>query len=232
MTLPRDDTTIFLPTLNEAGAIGRVIDGFKEHGYTNILVIDGNSSDGTVDEAREHGATVQQQTGTGKGNAVQDAFEAVSTPYMLMADGDGTYAPDDADAMLRPLVSGDANHTLGNRFADIDAESMDISHQFGNRSANLLFATLYGHYRHDILSGYHGFTAESMDAFQLSEGGFGIETEIAIQTVENPAIRTQVVPITYHPRAGETESKLSLTSDVPDILETMIRRRFQKPDRP
>jgi dolichol-phosphate mannosyltransferase len=57
LTMPnRTDVCVLLPTLNEAETIGSVVDGFHDAGFEHVLVIDGNSSDGTRDVAAEHGA--------------------------------------------------------------------------------------------------------------------------------------------------------------------------------
>ena len=56
LPVSHEDVTILLPTLNEADAIGSLIDEIKSHGYNNILVVDGFSKDDTKKIAEEHGA--------------------------------------------------------------------------------------------------------------------------------------------------------------------------------
>ena len=107
MKIKRGEVCIFIPTLNEAPTIGDLIREFREQGFEHILVMDGNSSDGTPDIARAAGATVRTQTGKGKGNAIIEAVEIIDEPYALMLDGDGTYSPEDADKMLDPLAQTD-----------------------------------------------------------------------------------------------------------------------------
>ncbi|RLE47404.1 MAG: glycosyl transferase, partial [Candidatus Methanomethylicota archaeon] len=67
------DVTVVIPTLNEAEAIGRVIDEVLSVGVPreNILVVDGGSTDGTVDIARSKGVKVVKQRGKGKANALK-----------------------------------------------------------------------------------------------------------------------------------------------------------------
>jgi len=87
------DVCILIPTLNEATTIGELIKDFKNEGFSNILVIDGNSRDGTAQIAEAEGARVVLQTGKGKGQAVIQALEVIESPYVLMVDGDGTFIP-------------------------------------------------------------------------------------------------------------------------------------------
>lgn len=221
VTMPdRSDVCVLLPTLNEAETIGNVIDGFREGGFENILVVDGDSSDDTREIAADHGARVVTQSGSGKGQAVREGVDAIESPYVLMADGDGTYRPADADAMLEPIFADRAEHVIGNRFADMEPGAMTRLNAIGNRLINRLFAAIHGRNLSDILSGYRAFTRESFDRFRLDADGFGIETELAAECV-GQGVSTEVVPITYRSRPGESETNLHPIADGGRIILTL-----------
>ena len=214
------EVCFLLPTLNEAETIGDVIDGFHEAGFENVLVVDGDSSDETRSVAESHGARVMIQSGSGKGQAVREAVETIEAPYVLMADGDGTYRPSDARAMLEPLFDGRAEHVIGNRFADMEPGAMTRLNAFGNRLINRLFSVIHGRYLSDILSGYRAFTRESFERFRLDADGFGIETELAVECVRQ-GIKTEVVPIRYEARPGHSETNLNPFRDGGRIVLTL-----------
>ncbi len=216
----RADVCVLLPTLNEAETIGGVIDGFHEEGFENVLVVDGDSDDGTRSIAEEHGARVMTQSGRGKGQAVREAVDYIDAPYVLMADGDGTYRPADAGAMLEPLFEGRAEHVIGNRFADMEPGAMTRLNAVGNRLINWLFSVIHGRDLTDILSGYRAFTRASFDRFQLDSDGFGIETELAAECVRR-GVETEVVPIRYEARPGSSETNLSPFRDGGRIILTL-----------
>ena len=75
MKFNKDEVCVLIPTLNEAPTIGTIVHEFKDLGYSHILVIDAKSSDNTVKNAREAGATVRTQSGKGKGNAIIDLVQ-------------------------------------------------------------------------------------------------------------------------------------------------------------
>ncbi|WP_049922172.1 S-layer glycoprotein N-glycosyltransferase AglJ [Halopiger djelfimassiliensis] len=206
-----DEVCILIPTLNEAATIGDVIDGFHEHGYTNVVVIDGGSDDETREIASEHGAQVLTQSGDGKGQAVREAVEYITVPYVLMLDGDGTYDPADADRMLEPLSRG-YDHVIGNRFADMDDDAMRALNGFGNRMINRAFRVIHGADYEDILSGYRAFTVDSFERLSLDSDGFTIETELAVECVKH-GVETTVVPISYSARPDESETNLHPLKD-------------------
>ncbi|MEM4781359.1 MAG: S-layer glycoprotein N-glycosyltransferase AglJ [Halalkalicoccus sp.] len=217
-----DDVSVLLPALDEAETIGDVIDGFQEQGFTEILGVDGGSEDTTREIAAIHGARVLVQSGEGKGQAVREALDHVETPYVLMADGDGTYRPEDAHAMLEPLFSGEAEHVIGDRFADMDDGAMSRLNRAGNRLINRAFAYVHGRELRDILSGYRTFTRESAERLALAADGFGIETELAVECTRRN-VATTVVPIRYEPRPTESETNLRPFRDGGLILLTLYR---------
>jgi dolichol-phosphate mannosyltransferase len=216
----RSDVCVLLPTLNEAETVGTVIDGFREAGFERVLVVDGDSDDGTRGIAADHGARVITQSGSGKGQAVREGVAEIEAPYVLMADGDGTYRPEDADAMLEPLFEGRAEHVIGNRFADMEPGAMTRLNAVGNRLINRLFTAIHGRDLKDILSGYRAFTRSSFDRFQLDSDGFGIETELAAECVRQ-GVSTEVVPITYRSRPGASETNLNPIADGGRIILTL-----------
>ncbi|MFC4543285.1 S-layer glycoprotein N-glycosyltransferase AglJ [Halosolutus amylolyticus] len=211
-----EEVCVLIPTLDEAATIGDVIDGFREQGYTNVVVVDGGSSDETQAIARDRGAEVIVQSGDGKGQAVREALEYVTVPYVLMLDGDGTYDPADADRMIEPLSRG-YDHVIGNRFADMDDDAMRALNGFGNRLINRSFRFIHGASYEDILSGYRAFTVDSFDRLSLDSDGFTIETELAVECVKH-GIETTVVPVSYSARPDESETNLHPIKDGGTIL--------------
>lgn len=181
------DVCILIPTLNEAATIGgELIKDFKKEGFSNILVIDGNSRDGTAQIAEAEGARVVLQTGRGGkgGQAMIQAFGLIECPYVIMVDGgDGTYLAKEAPFLLKPVLEGTADHVIGNRLEKYSPGAFTKLNLIGNRLINTLFDTVYGVQLRDILSGYRAFTLESIRELELNKTGFEIETEISVECV-------------------------------------------------
>jgi dolichol-phosphate mannosyltransferase len=182
--------------------------------------MDGHSTDGTPDIARAAGAVVRTQTGRGKGNAIIEAVAIIDKPYVLMLDGDGTYAPDDAERMLDPLGLG-FDHVIGDRLAGPEGEAFTRLNLLGNQILNLMFKLAHGRDLHDILSGYRAFTLPSIRQMTLKESGFEIETEMAVEAVRHGQ-RITVVPVRYLARPG-TATKLNPLQDGARIFSTIYR---------
>ena len=219
-----DDVCVLLPTMDEVETVARVVESFREVGLDEILVIDGGSTDGTQAAASEAGARVVEQSGRGKGQAVREAVRShIDAPYVVMADADATYDASDVDAMLAPLVDGEADHVIGNRFADMRPGAMTRLNRIGNRIINLSFRVIHGESYRDILSGYRAFSRESFDRLHLTADGFGIETEMAVECVKNQQSVT-VVPITYRERPGGSATNLHPVRDGGVIFIELYRK--------
>ncbi len=217
-----DEVCVLVPTYNEVETIGDVVERFQGVGFENVLVIDGNSEDGTREAAEGAGATVHIQSGEGKGQAVREAMDYITQPYVLMVDGDSTYRPEEAGRMLAPLFTGEAEHVIGDRFANMERDAMTRLNRVGNRIINRAFRLIHGRDLQDILSGYRAFTRESFERLSLSASGFGIETEMSVECVRNN-IKTAVVPITYEPRPEDSETNLRPFRDGGNIMVTLYR---------
>ena len=207
---------ILIPTLNEEESIGEVISEFKKCGFTNILVIDGHSTDATREIAEREGARVVVQNGKGKGTAVIQAFDLIDDDVLVMIDGDGTYSPAEVSTLLAPILNGEADHVIGNRFGF--GGSFSPLHRFGNWALNKVFWLGYGIKLHDILSGYRALTKDGVSKLDLEKTGFEIEAEMAIKSVRR-GIRMKEVPITYQTRKGK--AKLNTFRDGFKILYTL-----------
>jgi len=134
-----------------------------------------------------------------------------------------TYRAEDAERMLEPLLVGDFEHVVGNRFADMEPGAMTKLNRIGNRLINRGFQFIHGDDYRDILSGYRAFRTDSFEQLTLSADGFGIETEMAVECAKN-GIKTEVVPITYRERPDGSSTNLHPIKDGGIIFIELYRK--------
>lgn len=106
------DVTVVLPCLDEAASLPGVLTAIP-HGY-RALVVDNNSTDGTAEVARSHGATVVAENTPGYGAAVHAGVVAATTPIVAVLDGDGSLDPRDLPALVADVEAG-ADMAIGRR---------------------------------------------------------------------------------------------------------------------
>src|SRR5260370_34399741 len=107
--------SIVIPARNEARNLEIVLPRLPD--VEQIILVDGNSMDGTVEAAQRarRGITVIRQTRTGKGNALVCGFEAAKGDIVVMFDADGSADPEEIPDFVNALVAG-ADFAKGTRF--------------------------------------------------------------------------------------------------------------------
>jgi len=210
--ISNDNLTIVVPVLNEEKGVGAVIDDIYQNGYQNVLVVDGYSSDKTVQAANQKGAAVITQHGRGKSGAIKTALEHVSTPYLLVMDGDYTYDAADIHRFLNH--ARDYDEIVGARHAT----HISRLHRLGNRGITWIFNVLFGTTLSDVCSGMYLLKSKSCNHLTLQTKGFSIEVEILAQMSTQG--RVTEVPINYRKRIGD--AKLTTWKAGTDIVKTII----------
>jgi glycosyltransferase involved in cell wall biosynthesis len=112
--MPDGSVTVVLPCLNEAASLPGVLAAIPD-GFT-ALVVDNNSTDGSGDVARDHGARVVGEARSGYGAAVHAGVLAATTPVVAVLDADGSLDPRDLPALVSDLEGG-ADMAIGRRRA-------------------------------------------------------------------------------------------------------------------
>lgn len=218
--------TILLPAKDEEEGIIATLDSLPLHtletmGFEpDVLVVDG-SRDSTARLARQWGARVIHDDGTGKGRAVRRARREIRGDFVIMVDADGTYASDAIPAVLQPLVRGEADVVMGRRHPQ--PGSMTRLHRFGNMILSAQATALYARGCRDVCTGLWGFRNDVLRRLPLRSDGFELESEMFALSCRI-GLRVSSIPVDYLPRAGD--AKLSSFRDGGLIMASLVRRRF------
>jgi glycosyltransferase involved in cell wall biosynthesis len=220
---------VLLPCFNEEAAIAATIAGFKAAlPGAAIYVYDNNSRDRTREIAAEAGAVVRSEKQQGKGNVVRRMFADVDADVYVMADGDLTYDPAAAPAMVDLLLAEQLDMVVGTRRHQ-HKHAYRGGHVIGNRLFTGLLSGLFGRTFSDIFSGYRVFSRRFVKSFPVLSAGFEIETEISVHALE---LRMPVgeIETVYAARPEGSHSKLSTYGDGWRILKTIVNLyRVERP---
>ncbi|WP_283171051.1 glycosyltransferase family 2 protein [Curtanaerobium respiraculi] len=212
---------VLIPCYNEAVTIAKVVDDFKRAlPNADIYVYDNNSSDGTSDIAREHGAIVRREIRQGKGNVVRQMMRDIDADYYLMVDGDDTYPAEAAVDLIMPLVNDEADMTVGDRLSNgtYGEENKRAFHGLGNDLVRWLIKIIYGFEFHDVMTGYRAYSNVFAKTMPVVGPAFEIETELSIHAVDK-RWRIVEIPIEYRDRPEGSYSKLSTFGDGWKVLK-------------
>jgi glycosyltransferase involved in cell wall biosynthesis len=112
--VPQPRVTVVIPTKNEEGLIGEIVDSVRPYA-DEILVIDGHSKDQTRDVAAAHGARVELDGGKGKGDALRRAMDIALGEILVFIDADGSHETKDIPALIAPIAAGKADLVIASR---------------------------------------------------------------------------------------------------------------------
>lgn len=192
------------------------------------MLVDGNSTDGTAEVARELFPTVRivGQTRRGKGNALSCGFAACRGDIIVMLDADGSADPREIPRFVQALVEG-ADFAKGSRFLD-GGGSADITlvRRLGNAFLGGLVNALFGTRYTDLCYGYNAFWAHCLPHMSVDCDGFEVETLINIRVAQAGLAVTEVP--SYEQSRIHGESNLNAMRDGYRVLRTIVRERLRR----
>ena len=220
---------ILIPCYNEEVAVGHVVNGFRAAlPSAAIHVFDNNSKDRTIEVAKQAGAIVHRVTAQGKGHVVRRMFADVEADIYVLVDGDDTYDPKSACAMINTLISDRLDMVVGTRVSDAKS-AYRPGHRFGNAMLTGMVATIFGRAFSDILSGYRVFSRRFVKSFPAISSGFEIETELTVHALQL-IMPCGEVETPYGSRREGSLSKLNTYRDGWRILMTIQQLlRYEMP---
>jgi glycosyltransferase involved in cell wall biosynthesis len=223
----RCSALVLIAALNEEEGIGPTLAELSEVlEDPRFLVVDGNSTDRTVEVAKEMGADVMFQEGRGKGDAVAHAIGKIDADvkYVVIVDADFTYPAGYLPEMIRILEENpDVGMVCGNRFnARFHLEWMGNLYYLGNRVLAFAHNLFNGVEMRDPLTGLRVVRLEVLKGWRPKSRGFDLEVEMN-HRVEKKGFQIKEVPIHYRARLGE--KKLKLTNGFA-ILRRILRESF------
>ena len=228
--MPR--VSVVIPTLNEAKNLPHVLAELPE-GTDELILVDGNSVDGTTRVAKELYPSVRivGQSGRGKGNALISGFAACRGDIIVMIDADGSMDPAEIPGFVRALAEG-ADFVKGSRFLD-GGGSTDLTRlrRLGNLFFTRLTNILYGANYTDLCYGFNAFWADCLPAVNVDCSGFEVETLMNIR-VAKAGLTVVEVPSVEHERLSG-RSHLHTFRDGFRVLRTILREfAFRGPAAP
>lgn len=220
--MPRPKIAILIPCYNEELTIAKVVRDFRaELPEAEIYVFDNNSSDRTVEEAREAGARIAYERRQGKGFVVQAMFYQVEADVYVMVDGDATYPAAAVHKLIEPILRGEADMVVGSRLMEASDSEFRLLNKVGNgfflKVINFIFKVKLS----DVLTGYRAFNREFVKNIPVFGGGFETEVELTIKALAR-GYRVTEVPVRLTPRPEGSFSKIRVVQDGFVILNTIL----------
>lgn len=220
---------VIIPAHNEELTIRQVLSDFHAAiPEAQLWVVNNCSTDKTREIAIETLERVGAKGGVldefqkGKSNACRKGFNSVDADIYVMVDADATYPAERVHDLIRPILDGRADMTVGDRSGSYHSGKVRPFHGFGNRLVCSLLRLLFSAKILDVMSGYRAFTKEFIRLYPILQSGFELETEMTIHALTY-GYRIEEVPVQYSDRPEGSASKLSTFSDGFRVLKLIVR---------
>lgn len=213
------DLAIILPTLNERGNLGPLVERIDRAIGTaavwEVIIVDDDSRDGTADEARALALTdprvrvIQRIGRRGLASAAIEGFCATAAPYVAVMDADHQHDPALLTGMLTALKSGEAEICVASRFAEgaSTAEWAAPEREKLSTYANALARKITGVELSDPMSGYFMLPAATARALVPRLSGIGFKILLDLLATADAPMTVKEFPLNFAARR-EGESKL------------------------
>jgi glycosyltransferase involved in cell wall biosynthesis len=216
--------SVVIPARNEARNIAHVLATLPDDIY-EVLLVDGGSTDGTVEVARRAMPDIRvvAQTGIGKGDALATGLAECTGDIVVLLDADGSADGSEIPRFVDALLQG-ADYAKGSRFLH-GGGSSDLTwvRRAGNRLLCGIVNALYGTSYSDLCYGYNAAWVSQLRRLCLDCPGFEIETVMNIRSAKSKLMVSEVPSYEFPRRHGE--SNLHTVRDGWRVLMAIVRER-------
>ncbi len=202
--------SLIIPTLNEAQGIAQTLE-LAPACIDEIIIVDGNSNDGTRDIAANWGkqrgreVVVVLEKRRGYGRAFKTGFERATGSIIVTGDGDGTYPIELTETITKYLFLQSLEFISCNRLPLEDKSSMHNRNFIGNTLMSMAASTLWLHRFKDVLSGMWIFKKSILSKLKLRSDSWNFSEEIKIEARSRLGNRFSEYKIPYRERLGNTK---------------------------
>ncbi len=203
--------TVVIPARNEAPTLPEIIKGCALYA-DEILLVDGNSKDGTPEIARSLGARVVQDNGKGKGDAVRVGIQEARGDIIVFIDADGSHSPDDIPGMIQPILDDQADLVVGSRMRggsdELHGDFLKFFRMVGSDIITLGINYRFGVELTDTQNGFRAIRTQAARSLNLRENITTIEQEMGIKALHAGYRVAEIPSHEYERKHGDSCIKL------------------------
>jgi 2-phospho-L-lactate transferase/gluconeogenesis factor (CofD/UPF0052 family) len=234
--------SIVIPVLDEEATIELVLKSVTALDFSpfelskEVIVIDGGSSDRTVERARQVKNVKVYHVSpseTGRGAAMRLGLEKSRGNLIVFFPGDDEYRPEDLYSIVSNMVNSKFRAVFGTRAVKCTDLSNRLIHiynnnrwlylisKYGGIMISVVTLLLYNRYVSDVLSSVKGYDAHLLRSLNLKSNGLDLDAEIVAKLSERREYIMEL-PVEYKPRNREAGKKIR-TSDGLRVLTGLLR---------
>jgi glycosyltransferase involved in cell wall biosynthesis len=166
-------TTLLIPTLNEIIGMKEIMGRIKREWVDQIIILDGGSTDGTIEYAKEHGYFVYVQKKIGFRNAYTEVWPMIKGDVVITFSPDGNSIPEAIPTLVNKMKEGYDMVIASRYLGEARSEDDDIVTGFGNWMFTSMLNLLYGARYTDAIGIYRAYKTKTIYDLELhKDDGF------------------------------------------------------------
>lgn len=205
---PKQKIYVVIPAYNEEESIGKVVRDIPSEYVTEVVVISNASTDATVKNAREAGATVLEESNKGYGYAclkglayLAEKQDSLRPDIVVFLDGDYSDYPEELPELVKPIIDQGYDLVIGSRdLGDREKGAMMPQQIFGNWLATTLIRLLYN-VRFTDLGPFRAVSYDKLLEIDMQDKTYGWTVEMQVKAAKLKFKCTEV-PVRYRKRIG------------------------------
>ena len=221
--------TVGIPAYNEEKNIAKIIVKLKKT-VDQIIVCDDGSTDSTSEIAESLGATVVKHAkNSGYGMAIRSIFlksREINADILVTLDADGQHKIEDINKIIKPVVDGEADISIGSRFLKEDSNTPGYR-KLGVKIITKVTNSSLSEKITDAQSGFRAYNNKVLQSLTPADSGMGISTEILIKS-SNLGLKIVEVPteIQYE---GDTSTQNPVAHGTEVLMSTLKYISIERP---
>ena len=225
---------VIIPAYNEENAIANVIKEIPDY-VSEIIVVSNNSSDKTIDVAKNAGATVLSENQKGYGFACLKAMQYLTTidkkpDIVVFLDGDYSDYPEELTQIVEPIIIQNIDFVIGARASKLrEKGSMTPQQVFGNWLATFLMKWFFKSKFTD-LGPFRAIKYDKLLELEMEDKTYGWTVEMQLKVLKQKMIYTEI-PVRYKNRIGVSKVSGTVKGTIMagiKIIGWIIKYSFKK----
>lgn len=204
--------SVIIPVYNEVGTLATVLDAVRHVPLdTEIIVVDGDSNDGTVEILKREEAAgglvaIYQRKRNGRGGALREGLKHATGDVVVFQDADLELDPTCFPDLIGPIQRGETKVVFGSRFLR-ERPQMTFLQYWGNRVMTAVFNQLWRTRLTDVETCYQMFRRKVVEGMPFDRNDMSFTLELSARLAA-AGERIVEVPVGYQPREDKSGKKL------------------------
>ncbi|MFH0732095.1 MAG: glycosyltransferase [Candidatus Omnitrophota bacterium] len=200
-------TSLVIYTLNEIDGMRVIMPEIKKDWYDELIIFDADSSDGTIEYAKEHGYPIFIQKEKGAGAAFLESLQQVTGDIIIAFSPDGNSIPEKIPELVTKIKEGYDIVIASRYFKDAKSYDDNAVTAFGNHMFTWLINFLFGSNITDSLVMFRAYRKDALNKLHIDAKNTSCGTQILLRAIKKK-LKIAEIPGDEPPRIGG-KSKMS-----------------------